>query len=93
MLKYNKVVYNKPKHSTEFFFHQSISYFKVILKLSYFRKNYSWKMEVLQFFSLWDQEIDSWFTNNEPLIPTLHMNNYLNDSFKSIYGLLFKVKF
>ena len=28
-------------------------------------------MEVLQIFGLWDQEIDSWFTNNEPLTPTL----------------------
>ena len=28
-------------------------------------------MEVLKIFGLWDQEIDSWFTNQEPLIPTL----------------------
>ena len=28
-------------------------------------------MEVLQIFGLWDQEIDLWFMNNEPLIPTL----------------------
>ena len=28
-------------------------------------------MEVLKIFGLWDQEIDSWFTNHEPLIPTL----------------------
>ena len=29
-------------------------------------------MKVLQIFGLWDQEIDSWFTNHEPLIPTLN---------------------
>ena len=28
-------------------------------------------MDVLQIFGSWDQEIDSWFTNHEPLIPTL----------------------
>ena len=28
-------------------------------------------MEVLQIFGSWDQETDSWFTNHEPLIPTL----------------------
>ena len=42
-----------------------------ILKLSYVGKNNSWKMEVLQIFCLQDQEIDSWFTNHEPLIPTM----------------------
>ena len=29
-------------------------------------------MEVLQILGLWDQEIDSWFTNHKPLIPTLN---------------------
>ena len=28
-------------------------------------------MEVLWIFSLWDKEIDTWFTNHETLIPTL----------------------
>ena len=28
-------------------------------------------MEVSQIFGLWNQEIDSWFTNHEPLIPTM----------------------
>ena len=28
-------------------------------------------MEVLQIFGSTDQEIDSWFMNHEPLIPTL----------------------
>ena len=28
-------------------------------------------MEVLRIFGSWDQEIDLWFTNHEPLIPTL----------------------
>ena len=30
-----------------------------------------WKMDVLQIFGSWDQGTDSWFTNHEPLIPTL----------------------
>ena len=30
-------------------------------------------MEVFQIFGLWDQEIDLWFTNHGPLIPTLHI--------------------
>ena len=29
-------------------------------------------MEVLQIFGSWDQEIDLWFTNHQPLIPTLY---------------------
>ena len=41
------------------------------LKLSYFRKSDLWKMEVLWIFSLWDKEIDTWFTNHKTLIPTL----------------------
>ena len=28
-------------------------------------------MDVLHISGSWDQEIDSWFTNYEPLIPTL----------------------
>ena len=28
-------------------------------------------MEGLHTFGLWDQEIESWFTNHKPLIPTL----------------------
>ena len=28
-------------------------------------------MNVLENFRSWDQEIDLWFTNHEPLIPTL----------------------
>ena len=37
-------------------------------------------MEVLQVFGSWDQEIDLWFTNHEPLIPTLHFKcNYLKN--------------
>ena len=43
----------------------------IIFKLLHFGKNDSWKMEVLNIFGLWDQEIDLWFTNHEPLIPTL----------------------
>ena len=43
----------------------------IISKLSYFGKHNSWKMEALKIFGSWDQEIDSWFTNHEPLIPTL----------------------
>ena len=41
------------------------------LKLSYLRRNDSWKMEVLKIFVLWVQEIDSRFMNHEPLIPNL----------------------
>ena len=41
-------------------------YFKDI-----FQKNNLWTMEVLWSFGSWDQEIDSWFTNHKPLIPTL----------------------
>ena len=36
-----------------------------------FKKKHLWKMEVLHFFGLWDQKIDSWFMNPEPFIPTL----------------------
>ena len=28
-------------------------------------------METLQLFGSWDQEIDLWFPNHKPLIPTL----------------------
>ena len=82
---YNDVAQNKPNHSTEICsfivkphlfnsrqIYRHISFALVIVKLSYFRKNSSWKIEVLQIFGSWDQEIDSWFTNYEPLIPTLH---------------------
>ena len=30
-------------------------------------------MKFLQISGSWDQEIDSWFTNHEPLIPTLYV--------------------
>ena len=30
-------------------------------------------MELLRIFDSWDQEIDSRFTNHEPLIPTLNL--------------------
>ena len=30
-------------------------------------------MEVLLIFGLWDQEIDSWFTNRKPLIPPMNI--------------------
>ena len=43
----------------------------IILKISHFGKNDSWKMEVLRNFCSWDQDIDLWFTNPDPLIPTL----------------------
>ena len=73
-----------PKHLMEYFYliDQSQSFSSrqidrqiwtvlIILKLSYFRKKDSWKMEVLRIYGFWDQEIDSWFTNHEPLIPTV----------------------
>ena len=44
----------------------------IILKLSYFGKNNFWKTEVSQIFGLWDQEIDSSFTNHKPLIGSFH---------------------
>ena len=46
----------------------------IIWKLLYLGKNNLWKMEVLQIFVSWDQETESWFfTNHEPLIPTLYL--------------------
>ena len=45
----------------------------IILKLFFGKKN-MWKMEVLHIFGLWDQKIDSWFMNPDPLIPTLNPN-------------------
>ena len=33
-------------------------------------------MEVLQIFGSWDKEIDSRFTNHDPLIPTLNSFAY-----------------
>ena len=84
---YHNIVWNKPKHPTDFFsfinqshsfnsrqIDRQISPAVIIWKLSYFSKNNSWKMEVLRIFGSWDQQIDSWFTNHEPLIPTL-INN------------------
>ena len=56
----------------------------IILKLSYFRKNDSWKREVLQIFGLGDQEIDSWFTNHEPLINSEQMHIRLEQPPKNI---------
>ena len=41
----------------------------IVLKLSYFGKIICEKWKLI--FGSWDQEIDSWFTNHEPLIPTL----------------------
>ena len=43
----------------------------IILKLSYFGKNDPWKIKILWIFDWWDQEIDSWIMNHEPLIPTV----------------------
>ena len=74
MLMCNDVGWNKSKHSTELFcfINQSHS-FKlytdrqsdiaalIILKLSYFWKNNSWKIVLLRPFGSRDQEIDSWF--------------------------------
>ena len=40
-------------------------------KVNRFWKNNMWKMEILLIFGLWDQEIDLWLTNHEPLIPNL----------------------
>ena len=37
-------------------------------------------MEVLQIFGFWDKEIDLWFTNYKPLIPTLIQNPLLQYS-------------
>ena len=63
-----------------FFFHWSISFIysynfrqihRQIWPALIILISYSWKMDVLQIFGSWDQEIDSWFTNHEPLIPTL----------------------
>ena len=60
---------------------RQISFTMIILK-TYSGKNILWKMEVLQIFGLWDQEIGSWFTNCEPLIPTLrHLFLTINKSF------------
>ena len=39
----------------------------IILKLSYFGKSNFWKMKVLSIFGSWDQDTDSWFTNQDPL--------------------------
>ena len=50
-------------------------YFKII----FWKKN-SLKMEVLRIFGSWHQEIDSWFTNHEPLVSTL---NY-SETFREI---------
>ena len=75
---YHDLIWKKPKHSTNLFsfIAQSHSfdcrkidrhvndYFKIIV----FQKKYTWKMEVLQIFGSWNQEIDSWFTNQKPLI-------------------------
>ena len=86
MLVYSDVVLKKPKHLTEFFFSlinliQLIYSFIVTDRQTniacthcfkvIFWKNNLWEIEVLWVFGLWDQEIDSWFTNNKPLIPIL----------------------
>ena len=84
MLIHNDIVWNKPKNSTEFFsfidkshsfnsrqINRQISTALIILKLCYFGKNHSWKMEVFWIFCSWDQKIHSWFTNHEPIMPTL----------------------
>ena len=84
-LMYNDVAKNKPNHSTEIcsfivqphlfnsrHIYRQISFALVIVKLSYFGRNSSWKIKVSQIFGSWDQEIDSWFTNYKPLIPSLH---------------------
>ena len=83
---YNDVFKTNQNIRRKFFFHRSVwSRFInsdrqkddrycphwFILKLSYFGKSDSWKIKVLQIFGSWDEEIDSWLTNNEPLIPTL----------------------
>ena len=81
MLLHNNMYYRIP------FFHPSISLIYLlrvretlsallILKLSYFGKNYSWKIKVLQIFGSWDQEIDSWFRYLKPLIPTLWITSH-----------------
>ena len=84
-LMYNDVAKNKPNHSTEICsfivqphlfnsrqIYRQISFALVIVKLSYFGRSSSWKIKVLQIFGSWDQEIDSWFTNYKPWIPSLH---------------------
>ena len=50
-----------------------------------FGKNSSLKIEFLQIFGLWDQKSDLWFTNHEPLIPTLLYIKMLKDSSAMYY--------
>ena len=45
-------------------------------------------MEVLVVFGSRDQEIDSWFTNHEPLISILLKNHFLQIVRKLLYSLL-----
>ena len=52
--------------------HKQIPSVLIILKLSYFGKYSSLKMEVFLISGSWDQKIDSSLTNHEPLIPTLY---------------------
>ena len=59
----------------------------IILKLSYFGKKVICEkfMVVLWIFDLWDQEIDSWFMNHEPLISTLLYIKTCNKNFHKFH--------
>ena len=93
---YNDVAKTKPNDSTEFFFHFSTSFNSrqtdrqmlsalILLKLSYFGKQNSWK-KFCKFFGQPYQEIDSQFINPETLIPTLKFvtNGLLSEGFQEI---------
>lgn len=92
---YNDVAKTKPNDSTEFFFHCSTSFNSrqtdrqmsalILLKLSYFGKQNSWK-KFCKFYGQPYQEIDSQFINPETLIPTLKFvtNGLLSEGFQEI---------
>ena len=46
-------------------------------------------MEVLQVFGSHDQEIDSWFTNHEPLLSTKEYIEFLSKSKKTHFEAIF----
>ena len=48
-------------------------------------------MEVKQVFRLWDQEIDLWFTNVKPVIPTLGYISIYENTLKKLPHLSPKI--
>ena len=60
------------------------NYLTPSLQLGRGEQNNLRKMEVFQFFGLWDLEIDFWFTNHEPLIPTLEYQQNFDFNFKRV---------